>query len=50
MRPGAALSYLNASCDALRSHAEHVHMGRAKMAMAEVSGVGGRVSLYYALL
>lgn len=46
VRPSAALSYVNASRDALTTHAEQVHVGRTTKAFAEMPGVSADVPLF----
>ena len=46
IRPSAALTYVNASRDALRTHAEQVHVGRETKALVEMPGIASDVPLY----
>ena len=46
VRPSAALSYVTASRDALKTHAEQVHVGRTTKAYAGMAGMGVDVPIY----
>ena len=46
IRPQAALTYVNASRDALKTHAEQVHVGRTTKAFVEMPGLPADVPLY----
>lgn len=46
IRPSAALTYVNASRDALTAHAEQGHIGKETKAFVEMPGVASDVPLY----
>ena len=46
VRPEAALNYMNDSRDALKTHAENVHVGRTTKAFASMDGMGATVPLF----